>query len=568
MFETTVDVYEDDIGFLKSASTSPGDVVNHLSYMLSESRRKTEVSLKNLTADERRLMEEAKDKEVDQWISNAVFKIVRKSGVPLARIMAMRWILQWKEAPEGTKAKARLVAKGFTDPDLLTIRAEAPTLSKVGRQLLLQLNCSSKFKMEVGDVSTAFLQGDKKEQDRDVYLEPTADLRSRLGIDKDFILKLTGSVYGLRNAPRAWYKRVRADLESLGWRTHQLDQCIFLLYEGKELIGTCGVYVDDFIVAGKTNDPRWRKAKESLQKLYKWGKWETNSFTLCGVRYLQKSDYSVRMDQQDFTRKLFSADFNIPKNLHKMNGKNKLDAAGLKTLRGINGSLQWLVSNTRVDLAAKVSLSASATANPTIESLQKANKLIRQAQRDESLPIHIHAIPLEQLNFGVFSDAAWGVRPDGSSQGGFLIYATSHSLHEGEEAPLGIIEWKSWKLTRKCRSSLSAESQAMADSVDVLNFCRLFFADFLHPEGIDLRRPDEVLKLLPEAIAITDCKSLYDALEKNESLGLGLSERRTSIEVMATKQQLRATGLKTKWVNSDRQLADVLTKATAPRRVS
>ena len=116
---------------------------------------------------------------------------------------------------------------------------------------------------------------------------------------------------------------------------------------------------------------------------------------------------------------------------------NKLDATGLKTLRGINGSLQWLVSNTRVDLAARVSLSASETANPTIESLQKANKLIRQAQRDDTLPIHIHAIPMDQLNFGIFSDAAWGVRPDGSSQGGFLIYATSHALHKGEEAPHG-----------------------------------------------------------------------------------------------------------------------------------
>ena len=217
-----------------------------------------------------------------------------------------------------------------------------------------------------------------------------------------------------------------------------------------------------------------------------------------------------------------------------MNGKNKLDANGLKTLRGVNGSLQWLVSNTRVDLAARVSLSASETANPTVASLQKANKLIRQAQRDDTLPIHIHATPMDQLNFGVFSDAAWAVRPDGSSQGGYLVYATSHALHRGEENPLGIIDWKSWKLTRKCRSSLAAESQATADSVDILNFCRLFFADFLHPEGVDLRRPDEVYQLLPEAIAITDCKSLYDALEKNESLGLGLSEKRTSIEVMAT----------------------------------
>ena len=89
-----------------------------------------------------------------------------------------------------------------------------------------------------------------------------------------------------------------------------------------------------------------------------------------------------------------------------------------------------------MDLSAKVSLSASETANPTIGSLQRANKIVRQAQKDDTLPIHIHAIPLEQLNFGVFSDAAWGVRPDGSSQGGYLVYASSHSLHVGKEAPV------------------------------------------------------------------------------------------------------------------------------------
>ena len=91
--------------------------------------------------------------------------------------------------------------------------------------------------------------------------------------------------------------------------------------------------------------------------------------------------------------------------------------------------------------------------------------------------IHSHAISLGQLNFGMFSDAAWGVRPDGSSQRGYLIYATSHALHTGHEAPLGVIDWKSWTLTRKCRISLSADSQAMADSVDMLHCVRLFFAD-------------------------------------------------------------------------------------------
>ena len=102
-----------------------------------------------LNVEERNVMEEAKYKNFDEWMSSSVFKIVRNTGIHITRIMAMRWILTWKEAPEGTKAKARLVAKGFTDPDLLTIRAEAPTLSKIGRHCLLQLACSHKFKLEV-----------------------------------------------------------------------------------------------------------------------------------------------------------------------------------------------------------------------------------------------------------------------------------------------------------------------------------------------------------------------------------------------------------------------------------
>ena len=73
----------------ETTTRSPEEVKEHLSFMLSEAKRKTEISLRSLTADERRLMEEAKDKEVDQWISNAVFKVVRRSGVPLNRIVAM-----------------------------------------------------------------------------------------------------------------------------------------------------------------------------------------------------------------------------------------------------------------------------------------------------------------------------------------------------------------------------------------------------------------------------------------------------------------------------------------------
>ena len=48
-------------------------------------------------------------------------------------------------------------------------------------------------------------------------------------------------------------------LIALGWRVHKLDQCVFILYDGDELIGLFGVYVDDFLIAGKlggNNNPR------------------------------------------------------------------------------------------------------------------------------------------------------------------------------------------------------------------------------------------------------------------------------------------------------------------------
>ena len=99
MFEMSIDLYDDDSTMFQSPSTTPVDLQEHLSYMIGDGRRKTEVNIRHLNAEERRQMEEANDEEVDQWISNTVFKIVRRVGIPLKHIMSMRWILTWKQAP-------------------------------------------------------------------------------------------------------------------------------------------------------------------------------------------------------------------------------------------------------------------------------------------------------------------------------------------------------------------------------------------------------------------------------------------------------------------------------------
>ena len=73
-------------------------------------------------------------------------------------------------------------------------------------------------------MKTAFLSVDRDEARRDVYAEPPQEMRDRLQIARQQVLELETAVYGLRNAPIAWRKRVVRDLAETGWVQHQLDQ--------------------------------------------------------------------------------------------------------------------------------------------------------------------------------------------------------------------------------------------------------------------------------------------------------------------------------------------------------
>ena len=73
--------------------------------MLSGGKRKHEVSVHTLTSEELRKMNGAKKLEADQWISNTVFSVAKRAGIPQNRIMSMRWILTWKKQMKETRPK-------------------------------------------------------------------------------------------------------------------------------------------------------------------------------------------------------------------------------------------------------------------------------------------------------------------------------------------------------------------------------------------------------------------------------------------------------------------------------
>ena len=524
-------------------------------------RARVEVNIKKLTADERAQFRAAQHKEMDQWISNDVISICQRAGTPEERVMTMRRVHTWKVAEDKveTKAKARLVVKGFTDPDLTEIRAESPTLRRLPRQLILQLSASRGFRLRKGDVKSAFLSGDLEEARRDVYAEPPQEMRDKLQIRRERVLKLKTAGYGLRNAPRTWWKRIVRDLTETGWVQHQLDQCTFMFMKCTELVGFIGVYVGDFLVAGCDDDPVFSAALSKLKGTVQWRTWHEDNCILAGIEIETLPDGGFHLRQQEFLDELELISLSQRRSRA---GTDKLTPGELTQLRGVSGSANWLPDQTRRDLCVSTSLRQGAHASATVADTREANKLIRLCRQHAHFPIRVSLIPLDDLTFVGFGDCGWGVRRDGSSQGGSMIIAADKRILDGFEATTAIVDWKSCRCFRVVRSSLADETQAYVGTLDMLEFTSVIYALFLDPWK-SLSDGASIFEKQHKSPLITDAKSLYDALGRSESSTQNLTERRTAIEVTAIRQRLEHGFIYTGWVNIDTEMADGLTKPQA-----
>ena len=65
------------------------------------------------------------------------------------------------------------------------------------------------------------------------------------------VVKLSKSLYGLRQASRQWYALLKKCLLALGFEQCLADSCVFRLVEGGEVAMHLVVHVDDIFAVGK-----------------------------------------------------------------------------------------------------------------------------------------------------------------------------------------------------------------------------------------------------------------------------------------------------------------------------
>jgi hypothetical protein len=66
------------------------------------------------------------------------------------------------------------------------------------------------------------------------------------------VYKLRNTLYGLKQATRAWYGRLRGFLFERRFEMDKVDQTLFLLRQGRDIL-IVQVYMDDIVFGGSSN---------------------------------------------------------------------------------------------------------------------------------------------------------------------------------------------------------------------------------------------------------------------------------------------------------------------------
>jgi hypothetical protein len=167
---------------------------------------------------------------------------------PKQNVVGTKWVFRNKQDEHRvTRNKARLVAKGYAQVAGLDFEETfAPVARLESIRILLAYAAHHSFKLFQMDMKSALLNGSIKEE---VYVEQP------LGFENerypDHVYKLSKTLYGLKQAARAWYECLRDFLIANALKVGKVDPTLFTKTCDGDLF-VCQIYVDG-IIFGSTN---------------------------------------------------------------------------------------------------------------------------------------------------------------------------------------------------------------------------------------------------------------------------------------------------------------------------
>ena len=189
---------------------------------LSEAKKMAEHALPASSSDQ---LKKAKLKEWDKIVKSGAIRIhvgdeARKmiQSCGSERLLQSRFVVRYCDDEEQLRQgvlKARWCIRGYLDPDLMELSTASPTLSEEGFAIALQMLARQKWGLKIGDIKGAFLKRDalQRERGRVLVRLPSTGVP---GLDQSAVVELIKPVYGLADAPEAWYDTLCAALYLVG----------------------------------------------------------------------------------------------------------------------------------------------------------------------------------------------------------------------------------------------------------------------------------------------------------------------------------------------------------------
>ncbi|KAD6118818.1 hypothetical protein E3N88_10089 [Mikania micrantha] len=406
---------------------------------------------------------EAIKNEIDSILQNHTWELVDLP--PGCKPLGYRRIFKRKMKADGSidKYKARLVIKGFRQKEGLDyFDTYSPVTRITSIRMVLAIAALRNLEVHQMDVKTAFLNGDLEEE---IYMEQPVGFLAPGQAGK--VCKLVKSLYGLKQAPKQWHQKFDQVMLNNGFKINECDKCVYVKNTTRGYVILC-LYVDDMLIVG-SDDKMIKSTKDMLKARFDMKDMGLADVIL-GVK-INRTQNGLVLSQSHYVDKILEkfkpGDTSVaqtPIDTTQHLSKNRGEGVAQLEYSRIIGSLMYLMTCTRPDLAYAVSRLSRYTSNPSSEHWKSMIRLLRYLRYTRNYGLHYGRDPAVIEGF---SDANWiSDMKDSKSTSGYVFTLGGAA-----------IAWKSSKQTLIARSTMESEFIALDKAGEEAEWLRQFVED-------------------------------------------------------------------------------------------
>ena len=511
------------------------------------------------------------EEELNSMVENNVWvKVDRpldKKEEKKANIIDSRWVFTKKTGENNNLTyKARLVIRGFKDRREYELRE---TYAPVSRLPLIRavLAIANKYDFEIYqmDVKAAFLNGDL--EDKDIFMEIPEGVETEPGEKDRKMLKIIKALYGLKISPKRWNKKFTAEMIKLGFESDISEPCLFTWRKFGMIIMIL-LYVDDMLIVGNCLE----KIKEIISKLKEIFRMkdlgEPKVFLNMNIKRNRETQ-TLEINQSEYIAKILER-FNMaeckPQNspmetsqVQKRKIQKNSEYTPKVPYREAIGSLLYLAGASRPDIAYAVNVLSRSQMNPSSKDWEDVKRIFRYLKGTISLGL-IYKAKSDDLM--ATTDASFKDWTDSSSTSGYIITLFDDT-----------IAWRSHKQKSVTKSTCQAEYLAMSEVCDELisldKAIREITGKTFYPITIQCDNMAAVKNT--EMIGSHKLKGFdYSVEVVKENLKFremtGKRKEMDKTHGDYVKQLVTEGKVKSKWINTKENTADIMTKPLEANR--